>query len=89
MAAHVVTTVPESFRPQYEFIDCKALAERWCLPESWVRDQVRSRSSDPIPHVRFGKYVRFRWGAPEMEEWALRRMSRPNSGKTHRKEKVQ
>jgi len=59
---------------RYEFIDSKGLASRWNLPESWVREQVRSRSVDPLPHVRFGKYVRFRWGSPELEDWAERRI---------------
>jgi hypothetical protein len=59
---------------RYEFIDSKELAARWGLPESWVREQVRSRSIDPIPHVRFGKYVRFRWNSPELEDWAQRRI---------------
>ena len=57
-----------------EFIDCEELAARWNLPKSWVRDQVRARSADPIPHVRFGKYVRFRWGSPELKDWAERRI---------------
>ena len=60
--------------PQYEFIDSKELGKRYCLPESWIREQVRSRCADPLPHVRFGKYVRFRWGSPELEEWAKRRI---------------
>jgi len=59
---------------QYEFIDSKELALRWNLPESWIRDQVRHRAVDPLPHVRFGKYVRFRWGSPELEDWAERRI---------------
>jgi len=59
---------------RYEFIDSKELAACWGLPESWIREQVRSRSIDPIPHVRFGKYVRFRWGSPELEDWAERRI---------------
>ena len=59
---------------RYEFIDSKELATRWGLPASWIREQVRSRSIDPIPHVRFGKYVRFRWGSPELEDWAERRI---------------
>jgi len=59
---------------QYEFINSEELALRWNLPESWVREQVRSRSTDPIPHIRFGKYVRFRWGSPELEDWAERRI---------------
>ena len=54
----------EQARPQlFEFIDCKQLASRWCLPESSIREQVRSRAGDPLPHIRFGKYIRFRWGA--------------------------
>jgi hypothetical protein len=61
-------------RHQYEFIDSKELALRWNLPESWVREQVRSRSKDTLPHVRFGKYVRFRWGSTELEGWAERRI---------------
>jgi hypothetical protein len=58
----------------YEFIDSKELALRWNVPESWIREHVRARSTDPISHVRFGKYVRFRWGSPELEHWAERRI---------------
>ncbi len=59
---------------RYEFINSKELALRWNLPETWVREQVRKRSTDPIPHIRFGKYVRFRWSSPELEDWAERRI---------------
>ena len=59
---------------RYEFIDSKELAARWGLPASWIREKVRSRSQDPIPHVRFEKYVRFRWGSPELEDWTDRRI---------------
>lgn len=59
---------------RYQFIDCKNLASRWNVPESWVREHVRARTVDPIPHIQFGKYVRFRWGSPELEEWAERRI---------------
>jgi hypothetical protein len=68
-----VTEAFESPR-RYEFIDSKELAARWGLPESWIREKVRSRSPDPIPHVRFEKYVRFRWGSPELEDWTERRI---------------
>ena len=59
-------------------IDSRELGKRLALPESWVRDQVRTRAGvcDRIPHLRFGKYVRFRWGSPELVEWLKRRMSR-------------
>lgn len=74
---------PEPLR-QYEFIDSKELASRWNLPESWIREQVRSRSTDTLPHVRFGKYVRFRWGSPELEGWAERRIVSSSNGKVGR-----
>ena len=68
------TTTGSTVRQQYEFIDAKELARRLNLPESWAREQVRSRAVDPIPHVRFGKYVRFRWGSAELEDWLERRI---------------
>ena len=60
----------------YEIIDSAELGKRLNLPESWVRDQVRRHAQDPIPHTRFGKYVRFAWGSPELNEWLQRRSSR-------------
>lgn len=70
---------------QYEIIDCHELARRWSLPESWVRGHVRDGVADPIPHVRFGRYVRFRWGSPELNSWLERRTVTGNlSGRTGR-----
>lgn len=66
MTSQVTTPVYTGVVPSYEFIDCKTLAQRWALPESWIREQVRSRTADPLPHIRFGKYVRFRWASPEL-----------------------
>ncbi len=63
----------------YEIIDSVELAKRWVLPTSWIREQARSRATDPIPHIRFGRYVRFRWGSPELNDWLHRRMV--NSGR--------
>jgi hypothetical protein len=74
------------------FIDCEELARRLCLPVSWVRDQVRARAEDPIPHARIGKYVRFKWGSPELEAWISRRMIGSNNskvGRDRRKETIQ
>jgi len=58
----------------YEFIDCSELARRWDVPVSWIRDQVRKRAEDPLPHVNLGKYVRFLWGSPEIQAWIERRI---------------
>jgi hypothetical protein len=63
----------------YEYLNSAQFAERLNISESWVRDQVRTRADEPIPHVRFGKYVRFRFGSPELEIWAERRMLTGNN----------
>ncbi len=68
---------PEKQLNNYEIIDCPELARRWMLPVSWVRDQVRVRATNPIPHIKFGKYVRFRWGSPELEQWLAARTVNP------------
>jgi hypothetical protein len=65
--------------PTREIIDAEELAKRWGLPSSWVREQTRSRAADPLPCIRFGKYVRFRWESPELENW-LRRHTRNGNG---------
>jgi hypothetical protein len=57
----------------FEIIDSRELASRWGVPETWVRDQVRQRAKDQIPHVRFGKYVRFEWDSPGLNAWLQRR----------------
>jgi hypothetical protein len=63
----------------WELIDATELAKRWSLPASWIREQTRSRATDPLPHVRFGKYVRFAWLSPELEQWLNRRRSNGKS----------
>jgi hypothetical protein len=69
---------------QYEFIDCTELARRLAVPTSWIRDQVRSRSQDPLPHVNLGKYVRFLWGSPALELWIHRRIVVGNNRRVER-----
>ena len=56
-----------------EVIDAPELAKRWRLPESWIREQTRTRAGDPLPCVRFGRYVRFEWGSPKLVAWYDRR----------------
>lgn len=63
----------------WELIDATELGKRWSLPTSWIREQTRSRAADPLPHVRFGKYVRFQWLSPELERWLNRRRSNGKS----------
>ena len=65
-----------------EIIDSRELARRWSVPESWVRDNVRNRSTDPIPHLRFGRYVRFEFGSEELQQWLAKRRVSPSNGRT-------
>jgi hypothetical protein len=50
------------------------LAVRLAVPTSWIREKTRTRArardSDPLPVIRLGKYVRFRWS--DIEAWLLR-----------------
>lgn len=68
----------------YEFIDSTELARRLAVPTSWIRDQVRARSQDPLPHVNLGKYVRFLWGSPALEDWIARRIVKGNNRRVGR-----
>lgn len=68
----------------YEFIDSRELARRLAVPTSWIRDQVRARSEDPLPHVNLGKYVRFLWGSPALELWIKRRIVVGNNRRVER-----
>lgn len=60
---------------QVEVIDSNELARRLNVPESWVRSRTNSkRTRDPIPHLRFGRYVRFPWGSDELSQWLDRQL---------------
>jgi hypothetical protein len=61
-------------QPLFELLNAEQLAKRLNLPVSWIREMTRSRASDPIPHLQFGRYIRFQWGAPELANWIGRRM---------------
>lgn len=69
-----ISTVPfvsRSGENGYELMDSAELAARLCLPESWIRNRTRVRTpkEERIPCVRFGRYVRFEWGSPQLAEW--------------------
>jgi hypothetical protein len=57
-----------------ELIEFAELAKRLHSTEGWVRKNVlRSYTSDPIPRLKLGKRVVFRWGSAELEAWLHRR----------------
>lgn len=57
--------------PRVEIIDGPELARRIVVPRSWVAQHVTSRYpvAQRIPCIRIGRYVRFRWGSPELNAW--------------------
>jgi hypothetical protein len=67
-----------NFNLSFEVVDSAELAKRWGVPETWIRDQVRRRALDPIPHVRLGKYIRFEYGSDPLNAWWDRRRCSPN-----------
>lgn len=67
-------SVPATPEPQvFEILDAPELAARMKLPLSWIREQCRSRISDKIPHLAFGRYKRFEFGSPDLTAWIERR----------------
>ncbi len=62
-----------------EVIDSTELAKRLNVPESWIRSRTdKKRTSDPIPHFRLGRYVRFPWGSDELRDWLDRQLVSTN-----------
>jgi excisionase family DNA binding protein len=37
------------------------------VPVSWIYDRVRRSGPEQIPHIKLGKYLRFRWAA--VQQW--------------------
>ncbi len=68
------TLLPQQSTPtHFELLDAAQLAERLNLPETWIREQSRSRTQDKIPHVKFGKHCRYEFRSPSLEAWISRR----------------
>jgi hypothetical protein len=51
------------------------LAGRLGVTTRWVNlYSRRTYTKDPIPHVRFGKFLRYRWDSAEFQSWLKRRI---------------
>jgi hypothetical protein len=69
-----------------EVIDSSELAKRLHVPESWIRSRTNQRrTSDPIPHYRLGRYIRFSWGSKEIREWLNRQLVNKNRPPSRRR----
>jgi hypothetical protein len=76
--ANVLTRSPQEkpvLSVTIEVIDSAELAKRLSVPESWIRSRThQNRTSDPIPHYRLGRYIRFSWGSVELRDWLSRQL---------------
>ena len=69
-----------------EVIDSNELAKWLNVPETWVRSRTNlRRTNDPIPHLRFGRYVRFSWGSDSLRDWLDRQLVSTNGQVIRRK----
>lgn len=75
----------ESSRPPCDsvFLDFSSLAAKLGTTEQWVRRNIRrTYTRDPVPHLRFGRIIRFVWDSPEMQAWIERHQAIPETQKT-------
>jgi hypothetical protein len=58
-----------------ELIDSLELANRWKVPESWIRNHTRARTprEERIPCIRLGRDVRFEWGSLPLTGWLAKK----------------
>lgn len=50
-----------------ELLTVAEIASVLKVPVSWVYERTRRSGGDRIPHIKLGKYLRFRWAA--VREW--------------------
>jgi excisionase family DNA binding protein len=76
---------PVAIAVPLEILTPQQVAERLQLPESWVYEQTRNRASirvaDPLPHMKVGRYLRFKWS--DVLAW-LERQNRTKQVERHR-----
>jgi predicted DNA-binding transcriptional regulator AlpA len=67
-----------------DFLDFRRLAAKLGTSEQWVRRNVRrTYTRDPIPHLRFGRLIRFVWDSQEMSEWIERHKATQSATKSN------
>jgi|HubBroStandDraft_6_1064221.scaffolds.fasta_scaffold90981_3 hypothetical protein len=66
-----------------DFLDFRGLAAKLGTSEQWVRRNVRrTYTRDPIPHLRFGRWIRFVWDSQDMSEWIERHKATESATKS-------
>lgn len=59
--------MPTSNAFESELLTVAEIAAALKVPISWVYERTRRSGSDRIPHIKLGKYLRFRWS--EVGQW--------------------
>jgi hypothetical protein len=59
-----------------KLVDLAELARLWSLPKTWLQHHTRAGAADPLPCIRFGKYVRIDLEDPRLAAWLARRKGR-------------
>jgi predicted DNA-binding transcriptional regulator AlpA len=54
------------------FIDIPALCQYLGVKKTWVYDRTAPSATDPIPHFKMGKYVRFDINSDAFKAWLQR-----------------
>jgi hypothetical protein len=52
-----------------KFWSITALAEFLGVPKTWIYDRTRVNGPEVIPHMKFGKYIRFAPESQPFQEW--------------------
>lgn len=61
----------------HRFLTVEELAEYLRVPPSWVYDRTRANGPELIPHVRFGKYIRFDLESEPFRKWLAKHAMEP------------
>lgn len=85
MSAHHLSAERSSGSGAFEVLTPEELADRWKVPRTWVFGRTRARCADPIPCTHLGRYVRFLWNSPALNEWFARQRSTDRGHHGHSK----
>lgn len=59
--------VPEALSEAEPLLTVREVAALLRVPTSWVYERTRRRGSERLPHIKMGKYLRFR--AAEIQQY--------------------
>jgi len=69
---------PRALSETESLLTVHEVAELLRVPASWVYERTRRRGFEQLPHLKIGKYLRFRLSEIELYLEALRRAQRPS-----------